>query len=312
MSKLWNKWEDLFKEYHDFFQKGADMPVFEQVLKNLKHWDKHGKDMRSMALGMLIASGAATAKTLYANPNIKATLESAVDNFFTGKWTKYESVESANKNANRIIELLKTEKVIPHKLAADGLPGSGKSTLARSLAEKLGFEWKSLDHQNLNKQIDFDDRTVYEHHRLLRTQDPDNFDAIIYIDESVEQAKERVISRNRVPMIADVLDFEKLKEIGDKAFAICDGTPHNISDTNIKVKIKPKDGFKSYETILCELAEMGISPEGLSKEQLLFLSIDGKAREGLKAYINTKAYNEELISGMRAGLRELFQPKKKD
>jgi len=28
--------------------------------------------------------------------------------------------------------------------------------------------------------------TIYEHHRLLRTQDIDNFEAIVYINEPVE------------------------------------------------------------------------------------------------------------------------------
>jgi hypothetical protein len=312
MSKLWNKWEDLFKRYLNSSEKGGKPNLFGDVLKNLNLWGKHDKDMRSLALGMLIASGAATAKALYANPTVKATIESAIDNFFTGKWKEYEPKESANNNADFIIELLKAEKVIPIKLAVDGLPGSGKSTLARTLAEKLGFQWKSLDHQAMNKTMSFNDRSVYEHHRLLRTQDPDNFEAIIYFDEPVELAKERVISRNRVPMIVDVLDFEKLKAIGDKAFSICSGKAHTIPGTNIKVKIKPKGGFKAYKNIVSELSELGINPEGLSKEQLLFLSIDGKAREGLKSYINTRAYNKELLTGLTVGLKEFFRAKEED
>jgi hypothetical protein len=50
-----------------------------------------------------------------------------------------------------------------------------------------------LDYIDLNKPQDFSkEKTIYEHHRLLRTQDIDNFDAIIYIDEPPEFSQENV------------------------------------------------------------------------------------------------------------------------
>lgn len=310
-----NKLRDLSKlccQPDSVTEEGSNVE-FEQVSKKLRRWDKHDKDMQSLALGVLMASGAATARAIYSRPTVKSTFESLVKKFFTGKWEEQVSLDVVNHQADRIIDLLKSNGVTPNKLAVDGLPGSGKSTLARALADKLGFQWKSLDHQNLNKPIDFTEgKTVYEHHRLLRTQNPDNFDAVIYIYEPVELAKERVVKRKRIPIIVDVLDFEKLKQMGDKAFALCNGLTHDIPDTNLKVKIKPNDGFKAYENIFSELSALGLNPEGLSKEQLLFLSIDGKARQGLNAYINTSVYNQELLIGLTAGLNELLRTKKDD
>lgn len=287
--------------------------MISHVIKSLRQKKRHNKDTQSLALGVLIASGAATARALYAKPSVKSTFESTVDKLFTGRWEEYKSLGTVKRYADLIAELLKSNNVVPERLAVDGLPGSGKSTLARALAERLDFQWKSLDGMNLNKPIDFSEsKAVYEHHRLLRTHEPDNFDAIIYIDEPVEMAKARVVKRKRMAIVVDIWDFDKLKQIGDKAFAICNGAVHAIPNSNIKIKIKPRGGFGAYENIASELFILGINSEGLSKEQLLFLSIDGKARQGLNAYINTSAYNQELLAGLTAGLRELFQPGKDD
>ena len=100
-----------------------------------------------------------------------------------------------------------------------GVSGSGKSTLARALADRLGLQWQCLDHMDMNKPIDFSkDQTIYEHHRLLRTQDVDIFDALIYIDEPVEVSRQKVLMRKRGGYLVDMMNYEMMKRVGAKAF----------------------------------------------------------------------------------------------
>jgi len=288
--------------------KGAGSSSFNEVFNRISKESGHKKDIRSFALGVAIATGKATMEGLYAKPGIKVSLENVKDRLLTGKWEEYESWDEVNKHADKMIRFLKSRKVKINKLAVDGLPGSGKTTISRALAKKLKFKWKSLDHMNLNKPIDFSQgHTVYEHHRLLRTQDPDNFDAIVYIDFPIELAKKRILQRKRGAIIVDIWDFEKLKQIGDKAFKICNGKVHCISNNNIKIKIKPAKGFKAYKNIIAELKMQGVKTSGLSKEQLLFLSLDGKARQGLIAYTNASVYSKELLTGLLTGLQKFLR-----
>jgi len=282
--------------------------LFNEVFNRISKESGQKKDIWSFALGVIIATGKATMEGLYAKPGIKVSLENIKDRLLTGRWEEYESRDKVNRQADKIIRFLKSRKVKINKLAIDGLPGSGKSSLSRALAKKLKFKWESLDHMNLNKPVDFSQgRTVYEHHRLLRTQDPDNFDAIVYINVPIELAKKRILQRKRETIIVDIWDFEKLKKIGDKAFKICNGKTQRIPNSNIRIKIKPTKGFKAYKNITTELKKQGVKTSGLSKEQLLFLSIDGKARKGLIAYTNASAYNKELLTGLLTGLGKVLR-----
>jgi broad-specificity NMP kinase len=247
--------------------------------------------------------GKTAVDALAGKPGIQASLDSMKMRFTTGKREKHEIIEEVNKNADEIITLLKSKDVNIRRLAVDGVPGSGKSTLARALSKKLSFNLQTLDYIDLNKPQDFSqEQTIYEHHRLLRTQDVDNFDAIIYIDEPVELSKQKCLNRKRGGINIDVFDYEKLKKIGEEAFDICKGKSYRINNSYIKLKIKPKNGFRAIENILRKVKKKGLKAKGLCKEELIFLCTYGKAAKGLRAYVILGAYNKEIFDGLSAGV----------
>jgi len=251
----------------------------------------------------VLVGGKTAMDALAKKPGIQASLDSMKMRFTTGKPEKHEIIDEVNENADKIIALLNSKAVHIKRLAVDGVPGSGKSTLARALAAKLNFELHTLDYIDLNKPQDFSkEQAIYEHHRLLRTQDIDEFDAIIYIDEPVELSKEKCIHRKRGGINIDVFDYEKLKNIGEKAFEIADGKVFSIPDSYIKIKIRPRNGFRAYENIKEEVERKGIKKRSHSKEELLFVSVYGRPGKGLMAYVKVGAYNKELMEGLSAGV----------
>jgi dephospho-CoA kinase len=248
-------------------------------------------------------AGKTIADALSKRPGIQASMDSLKMRLTTGTPEVHETVEQVYKNADNIIALLNSKGVHTKRLAVDGVPGSGKSTLARTLAEKLNFTLKTLDYIDLNKPQDFsNEKTIYEHHRLLRTQDIDNFDAIIYIDEPPELSQKKCLHRKRGGINIDIFDYEKLKKIGEEAFDIATGKTYKIKNSYIKLKIKPKAGFRAYENIRDKVEKKDFKGEGLSKEELLFVSVYGRPTKGLTAYVKAGAYNKELLKGLSAGV----------
>lgn len=249
-----------------------------------------------------IVAGKVTADALAKRPGVQASLQSLKMRVETGKAETHEAIEQIDAAAEHIIGLLHAHRTQLQRLAVDGVPGSGKSTLARSLAKKLQWKVKTLDYIDLNRPQDFSQlKAIYEHHRLLRTQDIDNFDAIIYIDEPVELSLKKCLHRKRGGINVDIFDYPKLKKIGQAAFAVADGRAYPIANSYIKVKIRPQKGFRACENIRAKVQKKGLKVTGYSKEQLLFLSVYGQAAHGLMAYVNFGAYNEELLKGLSAG-----------
>ena len=265
--------------------------------------NKNSGDKTNRLIDAVLVGGKTAVDALAAKPGIQASLDSMKMRFTTGKREKHEIIDEVNKNADEIITLLNSKGVRIKRLAVDGVPGSGKSTLARALAKKLDFELQTLDYIDLNKPQDFSqEQTIYEHHRLLRTQDVENFDAIIYIDEPVELSKQKCLNRKRGGINIDVFDYDKLKKIGAEAFDIAAGRIYKISNSYIKLKIKPKAGFRAYKNIRIKANKKDFKTEGLSKEELLFISVYGRSRKGLMAYVKVGAYNKEIFEGLSAGM----------
>ena len=261
--------------------------------------------------GAVLAGAVETGRAMMNRPGVRASLEAAVLGLLGGSGEQFQSVEAARESADGIALNLQEARIVPNRLGVDGLPGSGKSTLARVLADKLCIKWISLDHENMDVPRDFaPERTVYEHQRLFRTQDVDVFDVIIYVDEPVGLSKARVLQRARTEargsIIIDVLDFDKLKEIGKLAFDVCEGETVSIPGSSLLVKVRPPGGFRAIENIVSRLRAAGHDAEGMGKEEMLFLLACGRPRSGLKAYFLPGAYNEELLRGLLMGIQRYW------
>jgi hypothetical protein len=258
-----------------------------------------GKPLISIAA----AAGLALAKGVLNKPGMGAYLEYQSERIFQG-WSEDDNCpEGASLTADAIVSLLKSKGLSPNRIAVDGVPGSGKSTLAAALARRLAMTTECLDHKNMDQAISFDmDRVIYEHHRLLRTQDIDGFDVIVYIDERVEISRQKVLQRKRGGYLLDIMNYDRLKAVGHKAFSVAAGECIAVEDSFVQVKIRPKGGFMCLENIEMELLAKGLSSKGLNKEQALFLCVEGKPRKGFSAYLNPHAYDRELLMILRQGL----------
>ena len=279
-------------------------------------WEALGKLVRSVAgpktfrrlWGAVVVGAAETGRAMLGRPSVRASLEAALLKVVGGTGEGFPSIEAARDSARQIPLILQDRGIVPDRIGVDGLPGSGKSTLARALAEELDFQWESLDHENMDVPRDFaPQRTVYEHHRLFRTQDVDAFDAIVYVDEPVDTCKARILQRTRTEaraaLIIDVLDYDKLKTIGKAAFDVCEGESVSIPGGRLLVKVKPPQGFRAVENIENRLRAAGHDAPREAKETMLFLLVYGRPASGLMAYFLPGAYNDELLRGFLAGMR---------
>jgi len=260
--------------------------------------------------GAVRVGGNTTSNAIKKNPAIQSTILSLKELATTGRAEIFEEIKEVDRQADAIIKLLKSRKVTATMMAIDGVPGSGKSTLARALAKKMDFKWKTLDYIDMDRPLKFKNvNTIYEHHRLFRTQDIDPFDVLIYIDEPIEHSKKRCLHRRRGAINIDFFDYQKLKHVGEKAFEHANGEVHLIENSSLKVKIKPDEGYKHVENIRKEVKRRGYKTEGRSKESLLCLSIYGKAQSGLKAYMRLEALTKDLKNGISAGAAYFFSSK---
>ena len=200
--------------------------------------------------GLGITFGLTLVKHFLRRSGLRANAQFLVRNpFQTGEEISC-TPSTVKKYAEAAGRLFQERGFKPDRLAIDGVPGSGKSTLARALAEELGMDAVCLDHQNMDEPRNFDQKnTIYEHHRLFRTQDLDVFDALIYLDEPVAISQKKVLERQRGGYLVDLMDYDLLKKIGEQAFAYAAGEELAIPDSFIKVKIKPAGGFRDREKI---------------------------------------------------------------
>ena len=107
-----------------------------------------------------------------------------------------------------------------------------------------------------------------------------------------------MITRDRNAALADVVHFNRLKEIGDTAFEMLGGEEIRIAGSPIRVKLKPPEGYRDIETVKTRLQQRGVDVEGYSKEELLLIYCSGKPEGGLMPYVKLGAYNTEILSGV--------------
>ena len=251
-----------------------------------------------------------TTKNLLTKPTVLSTLRAQVRWVFTGSREKpYRSISNVECCSGRIMELLDSKGIAPRSICIDGLPGSGKSSLGRSLAKRTGLEWRTLYWKELKGLFPFKKGRIYENIRLIRTQDIESFDMIIYLDCSIDAATSRVMERDRDGILIDLLDFPKLKQIGDVAFEMADGEEIRIAQTPLRIKFRPRGGYRDIENLKDRLEARGLDVEGFSKEEMLFIYCYGESKEGIFPYINTGAYKKEIFSGLSEALKRLIVAK---
>jgi hypothetical protein len=235
--------------------------------------DKSGLISIATTAGLTLARGVLT------KPGVGVYLEYQIEKIFHGWSEDGNCPEEVSLAADAILGLFRPGGLSPNRIAVDGVPGSGKSTLAAALARKLDMAVECFDHRNMDRTISLaKDRTIYEHHRLLRTQGLDSFDALIYIDEPVDASRQKVLRRKRGGYLVDIMNYDRLKAVGHKAFSVAAGECIVVEGSYVRVKIRPEGGFRCLENIEAELLAKGLSGKGLNKEQALFLCVEGKPR----------------------------------
>ncbi|MBF0453147.1 MAG: hypothetical protein HQK75_20775 [Candidatus Magnetomorum sp.] len=263
------------------------------------------KKLTKESLPQLAIAFIVTASTnLLAKNSIKSAIRGRIRKLVTGSAEKpYKDIQIVEGYTDKVMDIFNEKKIFPQNIGIAGPPGSGKSTLGRSLSKRTGLKWTTLYLKDLGKPYFFKQGHIYENIRLFRTQNIDNFDVIIYIDCSIEDAQNRVLERDRNGALADYVDFKKLKEIGDAAFDMADGEEIKIPMSPVKIKIQPEEGYQDIEKLRIKVREQGYDPETFSKEELLFIYRYGKPKRGILPYINWGAYNEELLSAVQVSLR---------
>ena len=258
---------------------------------------------------MLLAFSRTSAHYLLQRDTICSTVRALLRKAATGNREKpYRVIPEVESYTAAIMALMRREALVCDNIAIDGLPGSGKSTLGRSLARRTDLKWETLYWKQLREPFLFLPGRIYENIRLIRTQNLDCFDLVIYLDCQAAQAQERVLNRDRDGTLNDVLDFNKLKRIGDLAFELLDGEEIRPAGTPMRMKIRPPGGFREQIRLEALLQTQGLTAGELPKEALLHDYLYGRPRKGLAAYARPGAYNRELLAGLGAALRTVWNP----
>ncbi|MBF0289327.1 MAG: (d)CMP kinase [SAR324 cluster bacterium] len=263
--------------------------------KSLLKKAKKKEDLASSAMSM----GMAFLRNVLNKEGVQTNLQFLSDSLLQEINDTPDFPEQARQEAQQISEILNVNHTVLNRIAVDGVPGSGKSTLARALANQLGMQAVCLDHQHMDQPLPLTkELVVYEHHRLLRTQDLDCFDVIIYLDQPVSVSKKNILKRKRGAYLLDIMDFDLLRRIGKKAFSLADGPSYSPKDSYARIKCKPDSGFKDRENLSQQLQEKGFSWENLNKEEEIFLLMEGIPQKGFLAYIKPRAYEQEFLSAL--------------
>jgi hypothetical protein len=258
-----------------------------------------GKKLIQKAGGTVLSELADMARSFVQKPAVEANFKHL---FFPKKTGVYsvQKVKVAEENADWIVNYFKENRLKPSRIGIDGLPGSGKSTLAEALSTRMKMQWISLDYQMPEGKFFFKvNSAVYEHHRLLRTQNPDAFDVILFMDLPTETIKSQIIERGEGAVNIELFDFELMQEIGKMAFELSCGQAIQISGTNLLMKVKPKGGFGFEKNLLEKLKAKNLeAPMSLTQEEKLFLLIKGEPRKGLSGYHKGGQYARELFENV--------------
>lgn len=175
------------------------------------------------------------------------------------------------------------------RFAVDAPSGAGKTVLSRALAQQMGLRHHGLDwrpHLRAHQLMGGGDieKTPYaphageilEHQQLLRSYDPELFDAAIHIVRDPETIRQQVLQRGRSARVHDLLDYDKSIDVGRRAFDTLGGDAIDLGGGTM-MKLRPQAGWGN--ALDDQLAAGGIDPTGLSRHQKLLSLHSGKREE---------------------------------
>lgn len=208
------------------------------------------------------------------------------------KDTTGELHPDAVAQAGRIAEAFKARGLDPRvmRMAVDAPPGSGKSTLSRAMAQGMGVKHYGLDwmpHARLHaalggRNIEKMPRAprageILEHYQLLRSYDPEMFDAVVHMQRDPDVIKKQIIGRGQDAYIADFMDYDKSLGVGRLAFDTLAGDPVDLGNGTM-MKLRPAEGWG--DALDQRLVAAGIDPSGLSRHEKLLSLHAGKKTTG--------------------------------
>ena len=115
---------------------------------------------------------------------------------------------------------------------------------------------------------------ILEHQQLLRSYDPELFDAAIHINKDPATIRQQVLQRGRDARAHDLLDYEKSIDVGNRAFDTLGGDAIDLGG-GATMKLRPQAGWG--DALDQQLAAAGIDATGLTRHQKL-LSLHGGQR----------------------------------
>lgn len=250
---------------------------------------------------------------LLADPAIRSN----VGNILSGKGSTEEMdartplPENTLATADQIGQVFAAHGVDPTKMrvAVDAVPGTGKTTLSRAMAGRLGMkhfglDWLPNDGINSlmgNHHIESMPRLpsegeILEHNLLLRTYDPEVFDAAIHIHKDPEEIHQQLINRGRSAASWSLTDYPKSQAVGQLAFDTLAGDPIDLGNGTL-MKLRPQAGWGT-ERLDQMLAAKGINPGELSRhEKLLSLHMGRREHgQGSTPYMKSPFSNAETAA----------------
>jgi hypothetical protein len=194
-------------------------------------------------------------------------------------------------------------------MAVDAPPGTGKTTLSRAMAQQLGVKHYGLDWLPGNRWKRFFGGShiermpraprageILEHYNLLRSYDPELFDAAVHIRKDPAEVKRQLIQRGRSAGAAAILDYPKANRVGDLAFDTLNGDAIDLGN-GVLMKLRPREGWGA-DRLDEQLRSLGIDPAQLSRHEKLLSLSDGKKTTGA----GWRPYFKSPLSGAEAAV----------
>ena len=177
------------------------------------------------------------------------------------------------------------------RIAVDAPPGAGKTTLSRALSRQLGVQHYGLDWLPGNKfhsvmgggRMEKMPRApkageILEHYNLLRSYDPELFDAAFHIQKDPEVIKKQILDRGRSAGVSTFMDYDKQLAVGRLAYDSLAGDSIDLGG-GAMMKLRPRTGWGT-DQLDAQLQGKGIDPSKMTRHQKLLSLHEGKAVGG--------------------------------